>query len=334
MDVGVGLFNGQQHPKDDRPRSAVYGEMVDLVARADAVGLDSAWVSEHHFTPDGYMSSLLPTLGAFASRTSQITLGTSMLLAPLHDAVRVAEDAATVSLISEGRLVLGLSNGYRQAEFEGFGVDRRERADRTEETVRIARAAWTDGPLDFDPRYHPVSAETEITPIPDDPPRITLGGTSKPAVRRAAMVADGWTGNEPLSLEAVEKRVRYQRRLREVEKLDGPFTTYLQRYCFVDDSAEAAWDRIRDAMFYVQRRYDEYHTGEPIDELSDDRKRQLKDQTIVGSPEEVAAELERYGDVLGDDLHMILRPYFPGIETAAVERCIERIGDEVAPAVR
>ena len=334
MEVGVGLFNGQQHPDDDRPRSAVYGEMVDLVERADDVGLDSAWVSEHHFTPDGYMSSLLPTLGAFASRTSQITLGTSMLLAPLHDAVRVAEDAATVSLLSQGRLVLGLSNGYRHQEFDGFGVDRRERADRTEEAVRIARAAWSPGPLGLDPRGRPGSGDTQVTPVPDSPPRITLGGTSKPAVRRAALLADGWTGNEPLSLEEVTKRVRYQRRLREVEKRDEPFTVYLQRYCFVDDSAEAAWDRIRDAMFYVQRTYDEYHSGERIDELAPERKRKLRDQTIVGTPDEVAADLAAYGDAVGDDLHVILRPYFPGVDPAAVERCIERIGDEVAPTIR
>ncbi|MDX1745047.1 MAG: LLM class flavin-dependent oxidoreductase [Halobacteriales archaeon] len=334
MDIGVGLFNGQQHPDDDRPRSAVYREMVDLVEHADDVGLDSAWVSEHHFTPDGYMSSLLPTLGAFAGRTDQITLGTSMTLAPLHDAVRLAEDAATVSLLSEGRLVLGLANGYRKAEFDGFGVDRRERSDRTEEAVRIARAAWTDGPLGFDPRYHPADADVEVTPVPDDPPRITLGGTSKPAVRRAAMIADAWTGNEPLSLDDVVKRVRYQRRLRDVEKIDRPFTTYLQRYCFVDDTAEAAWERIRDAMFYVQRTYDQYHSGEVIDELSAERKQLLRDQTIVGSPEEVVEELTRYGDAIPGDLHVILRPYFPGVDPSAVERCIERMGDEVAPALR
>ncbi|MFA9517907.1 LLM class flavin-dependent oxidoreductase [Halopenitus sp. H-Gu1] len=334
MDIGVCLFNGLQHPDDDRPLTAVYSDMTDLVATADDVGLDSAWVSAHHFTPEGYMSGLLPTLGAFAEATENITLGTSMLLAPLHDAIRVAEDAATVSLLSDGRLVLGMTNGYRDEEFKQFGVDKDDRALKTEEAVRIARGAWSDGPLGFNPRFHPATPEATVTPKPEDSPAITLGGTSKPAVRRAAMLADAWTAPETLPFEEVVKRVKYQRRLRKAEKLKGEFTTYVQRYCFVDESAESAWETFRDPVFYMQRKYDEYSADEPIDELSAERREHLKQQAIVGSPAEVIEQLERYQERLGDTVHMLLRPYVPGLETSAIEQSIERLGTEVAPALR
>lgn len=279
------------------------------------------------------MSSLLPTLGAFAGATDDITLGTSMLLAPLHDSVRIAEDAATLSLLSDGRIVLGMANGYRDEEFEQFGVDKRDRGPKTEEAVRVARGAWSEGPLGFDPRYHPADADVNVTPKPVDPPEITLGGTAKPAVRRAAMLGDGWTAPEPLPFEDIVKRVRYQRRLREAEKLDGEFTTYVQRYCFVDDSAEAAWERFEEPLFYMLRKYDEYSADESIDELSAERREHIREQSIVGTPSEVTGELERYQEELGDDVNLLLRPYVPGLEAEAIRECIERLGDEVVPAL-
>lgn len=333
MDIGVCLFNGLQHHDDDRPLTAVYKDMLDLVATADDIGLDSAWVSSHHFTDGGYMSSLLPTLGTFAGATDEITLGTSMLLAPLHDTIRVAEDAATLSLLSEGRIVLGMTNGYRDEEFKQFGVDKRDRGLRTEEAVRVARKSWSDGPLGFKPRFHPANADANVTPKPIDPPRITLGGTAKPAVRRAAMLGDGWTAPETLPLEEIEKRIRYQNRLRAAEKLNDEFTTYVQRYCFVDDSAETAWERFREPLFYMQRKYDEYTADEPTDELSEERKQHMREQSLVGTPSDVAAELERYRDTLGGNVNLLLRPYVPGLETDAITECIERIGNEVVPKV-
>jgi alkanesulfonate monooxygenase SsuD/methylene tetrahydromethanopterin reductase-like flavin-dependent oxidoreductase (luciferase family) len=334
MNVGVCLFNALQHPDDDRPLTAVYEDMVDLVATADDVGLDSAWVSSHHFTDDGYMSSLLPTLGTFAGVTDNITLGTSMLLAPLHDSVRIAAAAAALSLLSDGRIVLGMPNGYRGEEFAQFGVDKRDRGPKIEEAVRVARGAWSEGALGFDPRYHPANADVNVTPKPVDPPKITLGGTAKAAVRRAAMLGDGWTAPETLSFDDIVKRVRYQRRLREAEKRDGEFTTYVQRYCFVDESAEAAWETFEEPLYFMLRKYDEYSANEPIDELPAERREHIREQSIVGSPSEVAGELERYREELGDDVDLLLRPYVPGISADDLRACIERLGDEVAPAVR
>jgi len=334
MKIGVCLFNGLQHPNDVRPLTAVYDDMRDLVTTADKVGLDSAWVSAHHFTEEGYMSSVLPTLGAFAEATEDISLGTSMLLAPLHDPVRVAEDAATLSLLSNGRMTLGLTNGYRDEEFEQFGVEKRDRALKTEEMIHVAGAAWSDGPLGFEPRFHTATAEANVTPKPVDSPGITIGGTAKPAVRRAALFGDGWTAPETLPFKDIEKRVRYQKRLREVEKLNGEFTTYVQRYCFVDDSTEEAWERFREPLFYMQRKYDEYSAGEPVDELSAERQRHMKKQSIVGSPTEVISQTQRFQKELGDDVHVLLRPYMPGLGTDTIRECIDRLGNEVAPALR
>src|SRR3989442_1346201 len=88
------------------------------------------------------MSSLLPTLAAFAAATDRIKLGTGVLLTPFHNPLRLAEDAATVDLISGGRLILGLGLAWREEEFRMFGVPMSERVRRTTETIDILRPAW------------------------------------------------------------------------------------------------------------------------------------------------------------------------------------------------
>jgi alkanesulfonate monooxygenase SsuD/methylene tetrahydromethanopterin reductase-like flavin-dependent oxidoreductase (luciferase family) len=334
MQIGTGLYTGQQRPDDTRTWTEINEEMIDLVKMTEEVGLDSAWVSEHHFAEDGYMPSLLPTLAAFARETEDIELVTSMVLAPLHDSIRLAEDAATVSLLSEGRLTLGLTNGYRPYEFEQFGVDQRDRPLMTEEAVRVARAAWSEGPLGFSPRFHDATSDANVTPKPAHAPNIMLGGVSKPAVRRAAQIADGWCAPEMISLDEVAKRQRYQNRLREAEKIDDDFTTYAHQWCFVGESREDAWETIRESLFYLQRTYEGWGYGEAVEELNEETKQELKDHAIVGAPARIVERLEEYQDTLGDDTHMQLRLYFPGVDTDDMRHAIELIGDEVAPELQ
>ncbi|MFC4436399.1 LLM class flavin-dependent oxidoreductase [Halostagnicola sp. GCM10023398] len=330
MRIGTGLFSGQRRPDDDRSMTEIYDEMIELGKHAEEVGLDSLWASEHHFAEDAYLPGVSTTLGGLATATDDIQIGTSMILAPLHNPVRLAENAATLSLLSNGRFTLGVANGYRDVEFKNFGIPKRERANRTEEAIKIARRAWSDGPLDYQPLFADVSEDAMITPKPDIAPEITIGGLSKNAVRRSAQMADGWTAPEMTSLDDIAKRKRYIERLRDVEKKSGDFTVYIQRYCYVDESEEAAWETIQDSLFYVQRKYDEWF-GLGNDGLSQERKQEIRDYTMVGSPEEIAEELDEYEDVLGDDIHMILRTYHPGIGTENLRRTNEMIGDEIAP---
>ena len=106
VDFGFGLITCQRYPGDPRSDTELYRQALALAEDADAFGIDSVWVSEHHFVDDAYLPSLLPLCAAIAARTRRVRVGTALLLAPLHDPVRLAEDAAVVDLISGGRLVL------------------------------------------------------------------------------------------------------------------------------------------------------------------------------------------------------------------------------------
>lgn len=102
LKIGVGLFTGQV-PKDcGRSWHREYRDYLQLVKLSEAEGLDSAWVSEHHFAEDGYLPSLTAMLAAFAAVTERIELGTGVILAPFHDPLRLAEDFAVVDQLSGG----------------------------------------------------------------------------------------------------------------------------------------------------------------------------------------------------------------------------------------
>ncbi|WP_290816297.1 LLM class flavin-dependent oxidoreductase [Halovivax sp.] len=335
MQLGTGLFTAQRGPDDDRSSSERYDEIQTLTGEIDAAGLDSAWVSEHHFAEDGYLSGTFPTLGAMAAASDEIEIGSCVALGPLYDPIRLAEDAATVDLLADGRLTLGLAIGSNPREFDVFGVPREERADRLADLVDFLEGAWSEGALDYESEFYDVPSDVSITPKPTDGSiPIMLGGAAKPAVRRAARTAEAWCAPSSLSIEGVKKRVEDIRRVREEEALDGDFQIYVLQHGWVDESREAAWRAMRDGYLYIQRRYAEIFSGEPVDELSDDRRAELKEQAIFGTPERVVEELETYREALGDDVHFIFRTYHPGTETEEMVECIHRLGDDVAPELR
>lgn len=333
MKLGTGLFTGQRRPGDDRSFEAIYAEIIELARTIDSAGLASAWVSEHHFTDDGYLPATMPTLGAIAAVTENIELGTCIALAPLYDQIRLAEDGATLSLLANGRATLGLAIGYREREFEGFGVPREERAPRTADLVKTLRAAWSDGHLEYEPEFHPAPADIDVTPSPESTPPVVLGGAAKPAVRRAARLADGWVAPSSLSVADVAKRVDHIKRIREEEGLTDDFQVYVLRHGFCADTEMQAWNQIESGYRYLQRRYAEWLGDGSIDKLAEERVRELREEAIIGPPETIAADLEPYRDAIGDDVHVILRTYFPGIGTERMGTCIQRLGDEVAPVV-
>jgi alkanesulfonate monooxygenase SsuD/methylene tetrahydromethanopterin reductase-like flavin-dependent oxidoreductase (luciferase family) len=93
-------------------------------------GFDDVWLSEHHFIEDGYLPSILPVAAAIAARTNRIRIVSGVLLVPFHNPMRLAEDIATVDVISGGRFELGAGLGFKREEFEGFGAPFKERGGR------------------------------------------------------------------------------------------------------------------------------------------------------------------------------------------------------------
>jgi len=333
MDIGFGLVTCQHRPDDPRPTAALYDELLTLARASDRAGLDGFWTSEHHFMDDGYLSGVLPALAAAGTVTDDLRVGTYVALAPLHDAIRLAEDAATVDLLTDGRLTLGLGLGYRPEEFDSFGVPLDERPDRLADAIALLREAWTPGPVDHESTFHPIEPGTTVTPKPvqEPHPPIMIGAKAPQAVERAARIGDAWCAPGLMPLAGIEKRVDHIREVREEHGLDDEFTIHVARYGFVADSAESAWDRMKDGFLYGQRMYEEVAEGATT--LSRDRQAELRDQVLIGPPTEIAAEIERFRERLDEDVHFMFRGYHPGLDTETMVECIDRLGDEVVPSL-
>ena len=165
----------------------LYDASLAQVAAAESLGFDSIWLTEHHFTDDGYLPAMMPAAAAIAARTTRVTIGTYVLLAPFYHPLKLAEDAAFVDVLSHGRLRLGIGLGYRAEEFEGFGVPRKERLGRTLETMEILKRAWTGERFSFDGKYFKFrDARVLPRPVSQPHPELLWGAGAAKAIRRGA----------------------------------------------------------------------------------------------------------------------------------------------------
>ena len=340
MRIGYGFLTAQHHPDDPRTDVEIYRETIDIAVELEAGGIDSVWTSEHHFVDDGYMPSQLPVLAAIAARTSRIGLGTGVLLAPMFDPLHLAEDAATVDLISDGRLMLGLGIGWRDEEFAGFGVPAGERGSRLEATIAVLRQAWADGPVTGDGRHFRYDG-LNVTPKPAraGAPQIWIGAGAEPAVRRAGRVADGYLAG-PTSPESLARRIGWAREEavaagRDPEAIDAGL--YRPTFAWRDGDA---WERIREFAWYIDWKYGDMADarGSRVPRrpppMSPEDEARLRKQLNVGTPEEVAAEIRRYGGVLGQEGTYVARAHFPGLDPAVAAESRRILVEEVLPLVR
>ena len=192
MKLGFSLLNNQGI--DDAQA------LVGLAERADELGFHSVWVHDHVFNVGHVRERIgdkpyyepLALLAFVAARTTRVRLGTSVLVLPYHNPIRLAKTAATLDVLSGGRLILGVGVGAIESEMEAMGTPFKERGAFTDEAIEVMRALWTEDLPRFEGRYSrfagmPFSPKPLQKPIP-----IVIGGVSRAAIRRAARVGDGW----------------------------------------------------------------------------------------------------------------------------------------------
>src|SRR5712691_1443061 len=185
-----GLFGSAQANSSDLGPETGQGfrDYLDFNVEAEALGFHLSFLVEHHFTGWNQVSATLMLLMALAMRTKTLRLGTAVLVLPWHNPVLLAEQAATLDLVSDGRFDFGIGKGYRQPEFSGFCIPIEEATERFEEAMAFLRKAWAanDRFSHHGSRWHFESIVIEPRPIQQPHPPLWMGAGSFESIRRAA----------------------------------------------------------------------------------------------------------------------------------------------------
>ena len=338
LKVGVGLFTGQIPASSPRTFTQEYRDYLELVRLVESTGLDSAWVSEHHFSEDGYLPSLTVILAAFAAVTERIELGTGVVLAPFHDPIRLAEDFAVVDQLSGGRTIPGFGIGWRDEEFRAFGVPVAERVRRMKEIVEILRLAWGTERFSYAGKHYRYE-DVAVTPKPARVPPIMIGGFVDDAIRRAGRIGDGY-----LSSRAQPERVAQAFEMASEERrkagLDGVPIVGLLQNAYVTEDPERDWPMVRDGIGHQLGVYSGWRDGTDVKgkplEVKPPDESTIRATTAFGTPDQVVEYLKPVAGVLGryPESHLILRLHYPGMEAEPAARAIELLAGEVAPRLK
>jgi alkanesulfonate monooxygenase SsuD/methylene tetrahydromethanopterin reductase-like flavin-dependent oxidoreductase (luciferase family) len=260
-----------------------YQAGIEMAEWADRLGAVSIIISEHHGSEDGYLPSSLPITAAMAARTSNVRFNLAAMIAPFHDPLRLAEDVAVVDLISKGRLDVIIAGGYVHEEFD-------MRVARVTEVVTTLKQALTGEPFEFRGRT------VRVTPAPFQPggPQISMGGSSEPAARRAARIADGFMPSEPAIWDF------YQDEMVKLGKPDpGPFAGGDTSVIALAEDAEAGWAQLAPYFLHEMNAYGAWqaqdHVATGYQRVSDAEVLAATGQYRVLTPDRYVAELRTAG---------------------------------------
>ncbi|HEY7538858.1 MAG TPA: LLM class flavin-dependent oxidoreductase, partial [Methylomirabilota bacterium] len=162
--INFGTFLLMQSPSA-RPSKEIYARGVEMAQAAETLGFGNVWLAEHHFSTYGYLSRPAQLATYIAAKTTRIRVGTAVIVVPLHHPLVIAEEIATLDLLSGGRLDVGLGRGYQPYEFERFGLELESGRARWEESIDILLKAFAGQPFTYDGKLFKIP-ETTIFPQP------------------------------------------------------------------------------------------------------------------------------------------------------------------------
>ena len=152
--------------RESQSHEDVLTQMVELAVQADRLGLDSFWLGEHDFSRHGILADTMVMASHIAAKTERIRIGTAVIVLPLHNPVRVAEQVAIVDHLSGGRIDVGVGIGYQRREFAGLGIDIDEARARFVEGLEVMIHAWTSETLVYEGEYTRLTAEDDVQVYP------------------------------------------------------------------------------------------------------------------------------------------------------------------------
>jgi alkanesulfonate monooxygenase SsuD/methylene tetrahydromethanopterin reductase-like flavin-dependent oxidoreductase (luciferase family) len=300
----------------------LYAASIEQCEWGDRHGFDVVYLGEHHGAEDSYLASPIVHAAAIASRTERIEIHFSALVAVLHHPLRLAEDLATLDIISRGRVAVTLGIGYRPHEYAMFGVDKARRISLLEEIVDVLELAWTGEPFEF----RGTTVSVRPTPVQRRPP-LYIGGSTPQSAIRAAHLGDNFFPATPELTEIYEaERRRLGLPLPAPPPRKGPMFT------FITDNPDRDWQILAPHLLYASNIYYQWSlergagaTPYPPAQTLDD----LRSSPVfaVVTPDEFVNLARSFGR----DTEFTFQPLMGGIPPKMARQSLELFAADVLP---
>jgi natural product biosynthesis luciferase-like monooxygenase protein len=330
-----------------RDPATVYRENLELARLADELGFHAVWLTEHHFSDYSLLND--PTLfaSALAVTTERVRIGTAVMVLPVHNAIRVAENAAIVDQLSGGRFDLGVGRGYQPKEFAGFGVDMADSQAIFDESLEVIRRLWADERASFEGQHYRFE-DVELVPRPLQSPHppIWLAAVSPGTFERAGRQGQAiLTSPNFTPIDMIRDNFEaYRSALRDSGHDPTAFEYPIMQQIYVGSDERDGHDRPRDyAMTYyrslgrllpsdeemVSSDYDFYKkVGRNVADL---RYEYLYNNGVAfGDAEQVTGRIRTLAEATGMTYY-IGWFNFGGIPHADAMRSVERFAEHVMP---
>jgi alkanesulfonate monooxygenase SsuD/methylene tetrahydromethanopterin reductase-like flavin-dependent oxidoreductase (luciferase family) len=304
----------------------LYAAALEQATWADGHGFDLVSLTEHHGSEDGYDPSPIVVAAAVAARTERVRIALGVLLLPLYQPVKAAEDLAVLDILSAGRLEVIVGGGYRAQEFAMFGQELRKRPSLVERGVEVLKQAWSGEAFEWQ------GQQIKVTPRPVQRPRppLLLGGSSPAAAERAARIADGFYPTDETLIDVYEAACARLGHTGRVERRLGPL------FVHVTHDVEAAWAAIAPHALHETNSYGQWLAEAGSDaiyaETADADALRRSGSYAVVTPDECVAlmhELEAAGSTVFG-LHPLMGGLAPDVGWAS----LELFADVVLPTYR
>ena len=292
-----GMFGSAQAkrggPNDDS--GAGVREFVERNVEAESLGYHSTFLVEHHFTGFGQVSATLNLLTWIGARTTSLRLGTAVIVLPWHNPVLLAEQIATLDLLSNGRVDAGIGKGYRMKEFEGFSISMDEADARFEECLEVMLKAWTsDTPWSHQGtywQYNEVVVEPPSTQKPH--PQIWMGAGSPRSVKQVAQLGFNMLLGQFDSFEMIAEEVAlFKSEVESLGRVFNPMSVAVARSVNLVDST-TEYDQALESRMAARRRTQNLALRPDFQDTRDSAEA----GTIYGSPEQVSEKIQALHDI-------------------------------------
>ncbi|MQG70794.1 MAG: LLM class flavin-dependent oxidoreductase [SAR202 cluster bacterium] len=292
-----GMFGSAQAGRGgpDTDSGAGFREFVERNIEAEALGYHSTFLVEHHFTGFGQVSATLNLLTWIGALTSTLRLGTAVTVLPWHNPVLLAEQIATLDLLSEGRVDAGIGKGYRLKEFEGFAMPVEEADARFEECLEVMLKAWTsDSPWSHRGKYWQYDNVVVEPPSTQKPhPQLWMGAGSPRSVKQVAQLGFNMLLGQYDSFDMiVDEIAMYKSEVESLGRTFDPLSVAVARSVNIVNS-NADYEEAMNNRMAARRRTQEH----ALQSSFQDTREATEAGTIYGSLEHVTKEIQTLRDV-------------------------------------